>query len=155
VVVLLQTPVVPVLPTPWAPMYHRSRSYRGRRLPAVAASQELVDPRDPWLRQGAKGACVLSRPGQPGHGCTAVAHSQPTMIVDGQRAEGHTGASGLICCECGDNPYLDYSQACPRLQKIRGPYAIAEGLAAYEQHPGLPSQASGNAFRSNPGGEAP
>jgi hypothetical protein len=136
-------------------MYHRSRSYRGRRLPAVAASQEPVDPRDPWLRQGAEAARVLSRPGQPGHGCTAVARSQPTRIAGGQRADGHGGASGLICCECSGNRYLDYSQACPRLQKIRGPCAIGEGFAAYEQHPGLPSQASGTTFRSNPGGEAP
>ena len=43
----------------------------------------------------------------------------------------------LICCECGDNPYLDYSRASPRLQQIRGPYTIAAGLAAYEQHLGL------------------
>jgi hypothetical protein len=54
--------------------------------------------------------------------------------VDG-RVEG--GVFELICCECGDNPYLDYSQVSPRLQQIRGPYTIAEGLAAYEQHLGL------------------
>ena len=72
--------------------------------------------------------------GQPGHGCTAVLRSQPVLIVDGQ-VEG--GAFELICCECGDNPYLDYSQISPRLQRIRGPYTIAEGLAAYERHLGL------------------
>jgi hypothetical protein len=77
------------------------------------------------------------------------------MIVDGQRTDGHSGASGLICCECGDNPYLDYSAACPHPQKIRGPCAIGGRRDAYGQHPGLPSQASGNAFRRNPGGEAP
>jgi hypothetical protein len=43
----------------------------------------------------------------------------------------------IICCDCGDNPYLDYCQVSPRLQKIHGPYAIAVGLAAYEEHLGL------------------
>jgi hypothetical protein len=63
-----------------------------------------------------------------------VLRSQPVLIVDG-RVEG--GAFELICCECGDNPYLDYREVPPRLQQIRGPYTIAEGLAAYEQHLGL------------------
>ena len=135
-------------------MYRRNRSQCRSRLPASAASQEPFDPRDPWLRQGAEGARVLSRPGQPGHGCTAAARSQPAVIVGGQKADGHTGASGLICCQCGGNRYLAYSQACPRLQQIRGPYAIAEGRAAYERHAGLPSRADGTAFRSNPAGEA-
>ena len=133
-------------------MYRRYRSCRRRRLPAVAASQEPVDPGDPWLRQGAGAARVLSRPGQPGDGCTAVARSQPAGIAGGQIADGHGGASGLFCWECGGNRYLDCSQACPGWQKIR---AIGEGRAAYEQHPGLPGQASGTTFRKNPGGEAP
>ena len=77
------------------------------------------------------------------------------MIVGGQIAGGHSGASGLMCCECGDSPYLGYSQACPHPPKIRGPYAIAGRLAAHERHLGLSSQASGNAFRRKPGGEAP
>ena len=75
-------------------------------LRAVAAAQEPADPRDPWLRPGAAGARVRSRPGQPGHGCAAAPRSQPAMIADGQIAGGHAGASALICCECGGNPYL-------------------------------------------------
>ena len=43
----------------------------------------------------------------------------------------------IICCDCGDDPYLHYSQLSPRLQKIRGPYTIATGLAAYEKHLGV------------------
>jgi len=35
------------------------------------------------------------------------------------------------------SPYLDYAEISPRLQQIRGPYTIAEGLAAYERHLGL------------------
>ena len=46
----------------------------------------------------------------------------------------HTDAFEIVCCNCGDDPYLDYSQVLPRLQKIRGPYTIAAGLAAYEKH---------------------
>jgi hypothetical protein len=55
-------------------------------------------------------------------------------IAGGRAEDGYAGAFEIICCDCGDNPYLDYSQLSPRLQKIRGPYAIAAGLAAYEEH---------------------
>ena len=75
--------------------------------------------------------------GEPGHGCTAVLRGQPALIVDGRVEGGYTGAFELICCECGDNPFLDYSRVPPRLQQLRGPYTIAEGLAAYERHLGL------------------
>jgi hypothetical protein len=95
------------------------------------------DPYDPWLRMDDAGAVTFPLAGQPGHGRTAVLRRQPVMIVDGRAEGGYTGAFELICCECGDNPYLDYSRVSPRLQQIRGPYAIAAGLAAYDQHLGL------------------
>ena len=63
--------------------------------------------------------------------------SQPVLMVDGRVGGRPTGEFELICCECGDNPYLDYSQISPGLQQIRGPYTLADGLAAYEQHLGL------------------
>jgi hypothetical protein len=66
-----------------------------------------------------------------------VVRRQPVMFVDGRAEGGYAGVFGLICCECGDNPYLDYAHVSPRLQQIRGPYAIAAGLAAYDQHLGL------------------
>ena len=47
---------------------------------------------------------------------------------------GYTSAFELICCECGDHPDLDYSEISPRLQRIRGPYTMRAGLAAYEKH---------------------
>jgi hypothetical protein len=51
--------------------------------------------------------------------------------------EGHyTGAFELICRDCGDHPYLDYSEVPYRLQRIRGPYTMEAGLAAYEKHLG-------------------
>ena len=42
----------------------------------------------------------------------------------------------LICGDCGDDPDLDYQQVCPEFQRIRGPYPIAAGVEAYEQHAG-------------------
>jgi hypothetical protein len=50
---------------------------------------------------------------------------------------GYTGAFELICGQCGDHPYLDYSKIPPWLQQIRGPYPLEAGLAAYETHLGL------------------
>jgi hypothetical protein len=52
-------------------------------------------------------------------------------------AGGDTGAFELICGQCGDHPYLDYSEIPPWLQQIRGPYTLEAGLAAYEDHLGL------------------
>lgn len=63
--------------------------------------------------------------------------SQPVRLVDGRVEGGYTGAFEIICCNCGDNPSLDYSQVSACLQKIRGPYAIAAGLTAYDKHLGI------------------
>ena len=63
--------------------------------------------------------------------------SQPVRFVDGRVEGGYTGAFEIICCDCGDNPFLDYSQVSARLQKIRGPDAMAAGLAAHEKHLGI------------------
>jgi len=50
---------------------------------------------------------------------------------------GYTGAFEVICCDCGDRPYRDYAEIPFQLQRIRGPYTLDAGLAAYEQHLGL------------------
>ena len=105
-----------------------------QRMNPVATPDGPHDSRDPRLRPGSPGFHASPQAGQPGHGRTAVLRSQPVQVVDG-RVEG--GGFELICCECGDNPHLGYSQVSPRLQQIRGPYPIGEGLAAYEQHLGL------------------
>jgi hypothetical protein len=75
--------------------------------------------------------------GHPNHGTDASLRRQPVRIVEGRAEGGYTEAFEIICCDCGDHPYLDYSQASPRLQKIRGPYPIAAGIAAYERHLGI------------------
>ena len=41
---------------------------------------------------------------------------------------GYTGAFELICGQCGDHPYLDYSEIPPWLQQIRGPYTRRQAL---------------------------
>jgi len=61
---------------------------------------------------------------------------QPVRIVEGSSEGGCTSVFEVICCDCGDNPYLDYSEVSARLQRLRGPYTLREGLAAYEQHLG-------------------
>jgi hypothetical protein len=59
---------------------------------------------------------------------------QPVRIVAGRGEGGYTSMFEVICCDCGDNPYLDYSEVSARLQRLRGPCTLHEGLVAYEQH---------------------
>ena len=108
------------------------------RWDGVPASPGPSDLRAEWRRRVDAAAAVAFPPaGQLGHGRTAVLRSQPAHLVDGRVEGGYTGAFEIICCECGDNPYLDYLHVSARLQKIRGPFAIAAGVAAYEAHLGV------------------
>lgn len=118
---------------------HDDGSTRPRdRWNGVTVPPGQYDPRDPWLlRMNAEGAATFPPAGQSGHGCTAILRSQPARLVDGRAEGGYTGAFEIICCDCGDNPSLDYFHVSPRLQKIRGPYTIAAGLDAYEKHIGV------------------
>jgi len=84
-----------------------------------------------------QGLTTLPPAGQPGHGGTATLRRRSARIVQGRVERGYTDAFELICRECGDHPYLDYSEIPPRLQRIRGPYTMKAGLAAYEKHLGL------------------
>jgi hypothetical protein len=67
-------------------------------------------------------------------GWTVVLRRQPVRMVEGRAEGGYTGAFELICCDCGDDPGLDYREVASGLQLVRGPYPIADGVAAYEQH---------------------
>ena len=71
---------------------------------------------------------------QPGDGSTAVLRRQPTRVIDGHAQGPYTDAFEIICCGCGDDPGLDYREVSPRLQLVRGPYPITDGIAAYETH---------------------
>ena len=104
---------------------------------AVPAAPGPRDSRDRWLRMDAEDAMTLPRAGQPGHGRAASLRRQPVRITDGRMEGGYTDVFELICPGCGDHPYLDYSEVSPRLQRIRGPYPMSEGLAAYAGHLGL------------------
>ena len=71
---------------------------------------------------------------QPGDGWTVVLRRQPAHVIDGQAQGPYTDDFEIICCDCGDDPGLDYREVSPRLQLVRGPYPIAVGIAAYETH---------------------
>jgi hypothetical protein len=78
-------------------------------------------------------------PGQLGHGLMAVLRRQPPGPGKGRPDGGYTGLFELICCDCGDHPYLDYSEIPAWLQRLRGPRALRAALAAYDRHLGLAS----------------
>ena len=71
---------------------------------------------------------------EPVLGWTLVLRRQPVHLVEGRPEGGYTDAYELICCECGDDPDLDYRDVSPDLQRIRGPYRFSAGIEAYGQH---------------------
>jgi hypothetical protein len=75
----------------------------------------------------------------PVDGWTVVLRRQADRIVEGQPAGGYTDVFELIYCDCGDDPGLDYHEVSPQLQRIRGPYPIADGIAAYETRQASPN----------------
>lgn len=82
-------------------------------------------------------AATMSPVGQPDHGTDASLRRQPVRMVEGRAEGGYTDAFEVICCDCGDHRYLDYSQVPLRLQQVRGPYTMEAGLAAFEKHLGI------------------
>ena len=71
---------------------------------------------------------------QPRCDWTSVLRRQPVRIVGGEPEGGYTSAFEIICCDCGDDPGLDYRDVSPELQRLRGPYSIMVGVTAYEEH---------------------
>lgn len=59
---------------------------------------------------------------------------KPARTARGQLKDRYADVYELICCDCGDDPDLDYRDTSPELQQIRGPYPIVDGVAAYERH---------------------
>ena len=72
--------------------------------------------------------------GQPGNGWTVVLRRRPVRIVEGRPEGGYTEDYEIVCCDCGDDPDLNYCKASPALQRIRGPYPVAAGITAYVLH---------------------
>jgi hypothetical protein len=95
---------------------------------------------------------------QPGLGWTVVLRRQPVRIVEGRVQGGYTDAWELVCCDCGDHPDLDYRDVSPTLQRIRGPYPFAAGVAGYEEHVNLchrqPAHRPGRPVHDADGGSA-
>ena len=71
---------------------------------------------------------------QPGDSWTVVLGCPPARMVEGRPEGGYTDLFEIICCDCGDHPDLDYRVASPELQRVRGPYPIADGITAYVEH---------------------
>ena len=71
---------------------------------------------------------------EPALGWTLVLRRQPLHLVEGRPEGGYTDAYELICCDCGDDPDLDYRDIPSDLQRIRGPYRFTAGIEAYGQH---------------------
>jgi hypothetical protein len=71
---------------------------------------------------------------RPGHGWTTVLRRQPARIIDGRPEGGYSEAFELICCDCGDDPDLDYHEVAQQFRQIRGPYPLPAGITAYEKH---------------------
>ncbi len=84
-------------------------------------------------------------------GWTLVLRRQPVRIAGGHPEGGYPDAYELVCCECGDDPDLDYRDIPPDLQRIRGPYRLSAGIEAYGQHDklqhGQPSIPTANGTR--------
>jgi hypothetical protein len=106
--------------------------------PAGVAAPRPHDRPDPRPRTGPGVASAVPLAGQPGHGGPAFLRNQPARSADDRVHGGYSGVYELICPDCGDDPGLDYAQVAPRLQRLRGPRPIAQGLAAYHQHLGKP-----------------
>jgi len=111
----------------------------GSAVDTDAVSPPPRNPRDSWLRIGPQVFLRFPLPGQPGHGRTAFVRRRPVRIVDGRMEGGYTDAYELICPSCGDHPYVDFVDVPAQLQWLRGPYALAAALAAYDEHLGLSS----------------
>jgi len=99
----------------------------------IAAAQA---DRPPLLRAGLGDMTVHQAVrGQPGQYWTVALRRQPVRIVGGEPEGGYTDAYELICCDCGDNPDLDYLDVAPEMQQVRGPYhPLPAGVTAYVRH---------------------
>ena len=110
----------------------------GSTAPIAVSGPGPQDGADPWLRPGSDVVSAVPLAGQFGHGSGAVLRCQPACIVDGQIRGGDNAVYELVCPGCGDDPDQDYSEVPPRLQRLRGPRSLQEGLAAYCRHLGIP-----------------
>jgi hypothetical protein len=100
----------------------------------IAAAQADRRPQRTGLGDMTVDPVVRGQPGQPGQFWTVALRRQPVRIVGGEPEGGYTDAYELICCDCGDNPDLDYLDVAPEVQQVRGPYPLPAGVTAYVLH---------------------
>lgn len=81
---------------------------------------------------------------QPRRDWTVVLRRRPVRMVEGRAEGGYTEDFEVVCCECGDDPYLDYREVSPELQRVRGPYPMPEGVTAYVEHVSRHPESAGN-----------
>jgi hypothetical protein len=94
--------------------------------------------RDPRGSVEAGDIVTVPAAGQLGHAITVSLRRQPVWIVEDRKEGGYRDAFEVICSDCGDHPYWDYTEISLSLQRICGPYtAVAAATAAYDQHLGL------------------
>lgn len=55
-------------------------------------------------------------------------------VVEGKPEGVYTSTFEIICRACGDDPFWDYHDVSPRLQRIRGRYWLELGVREYEAH---------------------
>ena len=65
-----------------------------------------------------------------------VLRRQAAGVAEGRPEGGYTDAYEIVCCYCGDHPDLHYREVSPELRRVRGPYSVADGVAAYIEHVG-------------------
>jgi hypothetical protein len=101
----------------------------------AAAQSDSLPPR-PGFAAGLRDVSSDTAVGgsQPGQFWTLALRRQPVRIVGGEPEGGYTDAYELICCDCGDNPEVDYLDAAPEVQLVRGPYPLPAGVSAYVLH---------------------
>ena len=92
---------------------------------------------------------------EPAPSWTLVLRRQPVHLVEGRPEGGYTDVYELVCCDCGDNPDLDYRDVSPDVQRIRGPYRFSAGIEAYGEHDrlqhGQPAVPAANGTRRRTG----
>jgi hypothetical protein len=65
----------------------------------------------------AKEAGIATRD-QRRDGWTVALRRQPARMLEGLPEGGYTDRYEIICCDCGDHPYLDYREVSPELQRV-------------------------------------
>ena len=58
---------------------------------------------------------------QPGQDRTVVPRRRPVRMAEGRPEGGWTDESEIVCCDCGDDPGLDYRKIASRLQRTADP----------------------------------